>query len=59
MPDLTVREFQVIGLVLEGLTNQEIGIRLDIKEQAVKNHLHLIYRKLNIKSRYELEKIFL
>jgi DNA-binding NarL/FixJ family response regulator len=54
----TIREVQIILLVLKGLTNKRVGIRLRISEQTVKNHLTVIYQKLEIKSRYQLQNIF-
>ena len=51
---LTVRERDVILLVSEGLSNKEIGRRLDIREGTVKTHLHNIYQKVGIANRTAL-----
>jgi two-component system, NarL family, nitrate/nitrite response regulator NarL len=49
--ELTRREHQILGLIEEGLSNQEIAERLTIELGTVKNHVHSILRKLNVESR--------
>ena len=49
--DLTPREREVLKLVGQGLSNEEIGSRLVIEVGTVKNHVHSILKKLNVKSR--------
>jgi two-component system NarL family response regulator len=49
--DLTPREQEVLDLVGEGLTNQEIAERLYIEVGTVKNHVHSILQKLDVNSR--------
>ncbi|MCA9970929.1 MAG: response regulator transcription factor [Anaerolineales bacterium] len=53
LDDLTPREREVLGLIGEGMTNQEIGDRLFIEVGTVKNHVHNILRKLDVRSREE------
>ena len=48
------REYDVLELVAQGLSNKEIGERLYISEGTVKNHLHRTMRKLDVKSRTEI-----
>jgi len=48
---LTDRERQIISLVSEGLSNKEIGRRLNIADGTIKVHLHHIFRKLEISNR--------
>jgi two-component system, NarL family, nitrate/nitrite response regulator NarL len=48
---LTAREFEVLDLIETGLSNREIGERLHIEVTTVKNHVHSILRKLNVKNR--------
>ncbi|HWI65398.1 MAG TPA: LuxR C-terminal-related transcriptional regulator [Symbiobacteriaceae bacterium] len=48
---LTDREREVLGLVAEGLTNQEIGARLYISEATVKRHISNIFGKLDVTHR--------
>ncbi|HEX2711993.1 MAG TPA: response regulator transcription factor [Candidatus Acidoferrales bacterium] len=51
---LSKREGQVVGLVVDGLTNREIAVELGIVEHTVSNYLFRIYNKLGISSRVEL-----
>lgn len=48
---ITPREAQIVELVAQGLTNTEIGKRLWITENSVKQALKRIFRKLNVSSR--------
>lgn len=50
---LSERECEVLALVVEGFTNQEIGRELGIAYNTVKNHLRSIYPKLEVKNRTE------
>jgi LuxR family maltose regulon positive regulatory protein len=50
---LSRREKEVLALLVERLTNREIGERLFISTATVKRHAHNIYEKLNVKSRRE------
>jgi len=53
-PLLSDREKEVVQLVVEGFRNREIGEKLFISEQTVKNHLHNIFDKLGVSDRLEL-----
>jgi two-component system nitrate/nitrite response regulator NarL len=48
---LTDRERQIMRLVSEGLSNKEIGRRLNIADGTIKVHLHNIFQKLDIGNR--------
>jgi two-component system nitrate/nitrite response regulator NarL len=48
---LTDRERQIMRLVSEGLSNKEIGRRLNITDGTIKVHLHHIFQKLEISNR--------
>lgn len=48
---LTERERQIMRLVSEGLSNKEIGRRLNIADGTIKVHLHNIFQKLEISNR--------
>ena len=48
---LSERELEVLGLIAEGLTNQEVATRLSLTLNTVKAHAHNIYGKLNVSSR--------
>lgn len=49
--ELTPRELEVLELIGEELTNQEIADRLYIEVGTVKNHVHNILQKLDVSSR--------
>jgi RNA polymerase sigma factor (sigma-70 family) len=48
---LTVREEEILKLLATGESNREIGKRLFISEQTVKNHVASIFRKLQVNDR--------
>jgi two-component system, NarL family, nitrate/nitrite response regulator NarL len=54
---LTERERQIMKLVSEGLSNKEIGRRLNIADGTIKVHLHHIFQKLEISNRTVLAAI--
>jgi len=51
---LSPREREVTLLAAKGLTNKQIGRELRVTEGTVKLHLHRVYQKLGIKSRFAL-----
>lgn len=55
--ELTRREQEVLDLISEGRTNQEIADTLIIELGTVKNHVHNILKKLNVNSRREAAMI--
>ncbi|MDQ1645463.1 MAG: hypothetical protein QOJ50_1647 [Cryptosporangiaceae bacterium] len=48
---LTRREREVLKLLADGLSNGQIADRLTISGKTVKNHVHHIYKRLNVLSR--------
>lgn len=50
---LTARELEILEMVAEGLSNQQIAENLYISYGTVKNHVHNILSKLEVKSRKE------
>jgi ATP/maltotriose-dependent transcriptional regulator MalT len=50
---LTQRELQVLALLCEGLSNKEIGRRLQIAAQTVKVHVGNILRALEVSTRLQ------
>lgn len=48
---LTGRERQIALLVSEGLSNKEIGRRLNVTDGTIKVHLHHIFQKLQVSNR--------
>ncbi len=57
--DLTRRELEVLAVLAEGLTNQEIAARLHLSENTVKYHLQNIYDKLQVTNRTEAARKYL
>ena len=51
---LSARERDVMFLAAKGFANKEIARELKITEGTVKIHLHRIYQKLGVKSRFAL-----
>ncbi len=58
--DLTSREFEILELVKNGLSNEEIAEKLYISIHTVKSHMENIFKKLQVKNRtaalYEISK---
>jgi DNA-binding CsgD family transcriptional regulator len=52
--NLTMRQNRIVQLVLEGMTNHEIGIQLHISTSLVKMELGKVFRTLGISNRKEL-----
>jgi DNA-binding NarL/FixJ family response regulator len=55
----TERENQVLQGVFEGLSNKEIGVRLDISESSVKAALQQLFQKTGVRTRSQLVRIAL
>jgi two-component system nitrate/nitrite response regulator NarL len=54
---LTLREREILALMAEGLSNKEVGRRLRITVQTVKNHVHRILEKLQCHRRREAVRL--
>ena len=52
-PSITDREAEVLNLVAQGLTNDQIARRLHLSKRTVEAHLTHIFTKLNVFSRTE------
>jgi DNA-binding NarL/FixJ family response regulator len=50
---LSSREMEILALLAEGLSNKEIGVRLNITAGTVRAHLMRIYDKLHVRCRTE------
>lgn len=55
---ITAREGEIVRLLIEGRTNEEIAARLFISNHTVKNHVHNVYQKLGIGNRVRLVQRF-
>lgn len=49
--DLTPRELQTVGLLVEGLTSKQIGARMNISPNTVKAFLRIIMFKMKVSTR--------
>ncbi len=52
--DLSKREFEVISLVADGLSNKEIAAKLFLSEGTVRNYISVILEKLFLRDRTQL-----
>jgi len=50
---LSERESEILKLVVQGLTNREIGDRLHLSEKTIKHYITNILEKLHVRSRME------
>ena len=51
---LSIREEQIVSLLLRGRTNREIAIGLGIGEKTVKNYMTILMQKLHARNRLEV-----
>ena len=54
---LTRKELQVLTLIAEGNSNKQIANQLSISDQAIKNHVSAILRKIN--ANYRAHAVFI
>ena len=50
---LSARQREILGFVVEGLSNAEIGRRLYLSESTIKQHLRAAYKALKVNNRTE------
>ena len=50
---ITPREHEILGLIAEGLSNREIGLRLFVSENTVKTHSSRLFDKLGVNRRVQ------
>ncbi len=55
---LTDREQEIMELLAQGLSNQVIAEHLSVEVGTVKNHVHRILKKLNVRNRQEAAGIY-
>jgi DNA-binding NarL/FixJ family response regulator len=58
-PVLSVREKQMLGMVVMGFSNAEIARKLYVAESTVKSHLSSAFAKLGVRSRNEATALIL
>lgn len=50
----SIREYQIVRLLLRGKTNKEIAISLKISEKTVKNYMTILMQKMHARNRLEV-----
>ncbi|MEO7701256.1 MAG: response regulator transcription factor, partial [Opitutus sp.] len=55
---LSPQERRVLALVSEGLTNKEVGEKLGLSDNTVKNYLVTVFEKLQVKRRSQAAALF-
>jgi DNA-binding NarL/FixJ family response regulator len=55
---LSARQREILGYVVEGLSNAEIGRRLYLSESTIKQHLRAAYKALGVSNRTEAANLF-
>lgn len=58
LPDLTQRQYQVLHLLSEGLSNAEIGERLGLNISTVKSHVTSVLKTLGVERRTQAVLLF-
>jgi DNA-binding NarL/FixJ family response regulator len=56
---LTAREREVMDLVAQGMSNQDVAEKLAVSIKTVKNHLHRVFRQLKVTDRRSARDVWL
>lgn len=56
---LSAREREILDLLSDGLSNKEIGVKLNVSQFTVKNHLARVFEKLHVRCRTEAVMAYL
>jgi PAS domain S-box-containing protein len=56
---LNARELEALRLLVQGLTNKEIALRMEISESVVKNTLQQLFAKTEVRTRSQLVRVAL
>jgi DNA-binding NarL/FixJ family response regulator len=54
---LSHRQREILGMVVEGMSNAEIGKRLYLSESTIKQHLRAAYKVLGVSNRTQASKL--
>lgn len=57
--NLTDREKEVLTFLVEGLEYKEIGMKMNVSPNTIRNHISNIYKKLHVTSKTQAIRIFL
>lgn len=58
-PRHSMREEQIISLLLQGMTNAEIGKELGVKERTVKSYMNRLFIKHDIHDERKINRVVL
>lgn len=53
LPELTIHQQQITGLVAKGLTNKEIALQLNLSQFTIRNHIHRMMKQVDAANRSE------
>lgn len=53
----TPRQAQLLALLDQGVSNEQMAEQLGMKLATVKSHLHILYRRSNVRSRTQMLRI--
>ena len=53
LADLSKREEDILRLVAQGMSNREVGLKLELQEKTVKHYMTSILQKLHLRNRVE------
>lgn len=59
LASLTGRETEVLRLLVQGLANKEIAVRMEISESTVKNTIQQLFGKTGVRTRSQLVRVAL
>lgn len=57
--NLSDREKEVLTLLVDGLEYKEIGLKMNVSPNTVRNHISNIYKKLHVTSKTQAIRVFL
>ena len=57
-PDLTERQLQIVELIAQGCSNEEVGARLGISPRTAKAHSDALRQKLGVPRRRQIPAAF-
>lgn len=57
--NLSDREKEVLTLLVDGLEYKEIGVKMNVSPNTVRNHISNIYKKLHVTSKTQAIRVFL
>ena len=58
LPDLTERQLQIVKLIAQGCSNEEVGVTLGIAPRTAKAHSDALRQKLGVPRRRQIPAAF-